>query len=164
MNTIYIFSYISSVYRLGLKEKSFWVLCKNILRWLEAKSSRLTRNNLSLSKNFALNWQNKLVWLECAFTLAFTAFLCRGGEIGRHASFRCWWGQPRGGSNPLLGTIYILAKNCNNFRYDHPHHWLGSSLVSCRLSTKISANSTTTSCILHETWRVGIIFIPPLPR
>lgn len=30
--------------------------------------------------------------------------ICRGGGIGRHASFRCLWGQPRGGSSPLLGT------------------------------------------------------------
>src|SRR5690606_17993568 len=29
---------------------------------------------------------------------------CPGGEIGRHASFRCWWPQGRGGSSPLLGT------------------------------------------------------------
>ena len=28
----------------------------------------------------------------------------RGGGIGRRAGFRCQWGQPRGGSSPLLGT------------------------------------------------------------
>ena len=31
---------------------------------------------------------------------------CPGGEIGRHASFRCWWPKGRGGSSPLLGTIF----------------------------------------------------------
>jgi hypothetical protein len=30
---------------------------------------------------------------------------CPGGEIGRHASFRCWSSQGGGGSSPLLGTI-----------------------------------------------------------
>src|SRR5690606_4374416 len=30
---------------------------------------------------------------------------CRGGGIGRRAGFRCQWGQLRGGSSPLLGTI-----------------------------------------------------------
>src|SRR6267143_4539607 len=28
----------------------------------------------------------------------------RSGGIGRHARFRVWWGQPRGGSSPLFGT------------------------------------------------------------
>ena len=34
-----------------------------------------------------------------------TLLLCPGGEIGRHASFRCWCSSGRGGSSPLLGTI-----------------------------------------------------------
>ena len=34
--------------------------------------------------------------------------ICPGGEIGRHASFRCWSSQGGGGSSPLLGTkIYF---------------------------------------------------------
>jgi hypothetical protein len=31
---------------------------------------------------------------------------CPGGGIGRRAGFRCQWGRLRGGSSPLLGTIY----------------------------------------------------------
>jgi hypothetical protein len=34
--------------------------------------------------------------------------LCRGGGIGRHPSFRYLWGKPRGGSSPLLGTIFLF--------------------------------------------------------
>ena len=30
-----------------------------------------------------------------------------GGGISRRAGFRCQWGQPRGGSSPLLSTIFI---------------------------------------------------------
>lgn len=29
----------------------------------------------------------------------------RGGETGRHASFRYLWGKPCGGSSPLLGKL-----------------------------------------------------------
>src|SRR5258708_4134775 len=29
---------------------------------------------------------------------------CPGGGTGRHARFRVWWWQHRGGSSPLLGT------------------------------------------------------------
>ena len=36
--------------------------------------------------------------------------LCRGGGIGRRASFRCWWGQPRAGSSPALGTISMQPR------------------------------------------------------
>src|SRR5690606_1103707 len=47
---------------------------------------------------------------------------CRGGGIGRRAGFRCQWGKLRGGSSPLLGTIFhpdgmvilsrLLKRNC----------------------------------------------------
>lgn len=36
---------------------------------------------------------------------------CRGGGIGRHAGFRCLWGNTRGGSSPLLGIIFIYLIN-----------------------------------------------------
>ncbi len=35
----------------------------------------------------------------------FNGTICGYGGIGRRASFRCWWGQPRGGSSPLIRTI-----------------------------------------------------------
>ena len=46
----------------------------------------------------------------------------RDGEIGRHASFRCWWGQPRGGSSPLLGTnLWRCFKSVLNAFRDHAY-------------------------------------------
>ena len=32
---------------------------------------------------------------------------CPDGGIGRRTSFRCWRSQGRGGSSPLLGTIFL---------------------------------------------------------
>ena len=31
--------------------------------------------------------------------------ICRGGEIGRHATLRWWWAKALAGSSPVLGTI-----------------------------------------------------------
>lgn len=39
----------------------------------------------------------------------------RDGEIGRHASFRYLWGNTRGGSSPLLGTICFELKHAISF-------------------------------------------------
>jgi hypothetical protein len=35
--------------------------------------------------------------------------LCPDGGIGRRAGFRCQWPLGRGGSSPLLGTIYNVT-------------------------------------------------------
>ena len=40
--------------------------------------------------------------------------LRRGGGIGRRAWFRSMWGQPRGGSSPLLGTTSKLDPSCRS--------------------------------------------------
>ena len=34
------------------------------------------------------------------------------GGIGRRAGFRCQWGQPRGGSNPLIRTLLLSHLFC----------------------------------------------------
>ena len=44
----------------------------------------------------------------CRFSASFDYDTCPGGGIGRRAGFRCQWGQPRGGSNPLLGTKQLI--------------------------------------------------------
>ena len=54
---------------------------------------------------------------------------CPGGEIGRHASFRCWSSQGGGGSSPLLGTI---SKDAN------PHNLL--ILIDFTLAILAQAN------------------------
>lgn len=54
-----------------------------------------------------------------------------GGGIGRRASFRCWWGQPRGGSSPLPGTINsfifrrldLVVRNLNVISLYFPAHF-----------------------------------------
>ena len=33
---------------------------------------------------------------------------CRGGETGRHARLKIWWGQPRVGSSPTLGIYFLM--------------------------------------------------------
>ena len=49
--------------------------------------------------------------------------LCPDGGIGRRTSFRCWRSQGRGGSSPLLGTIFCLTSNAGR---SHPRPWLSS--------------------------------------
>jgi hypothetical protein len=47
----------------------------------------------------------------------------RGGEIGRHASFRYLWGKPCGGSSPLLGRYYFEIYLCTSRREILPAKW-----------------------------------------
>ena len=46
--------------------------------------------------------------------------LRRGGGIGRRAWFRSMWGQPRGGSSPLLGTTSEPDASHRSSQATHP--------------------------------------------
>ena len=60
---------------------------------------------------------------------------CPGGEIGRHASFRCWWPKGRGGSSPLLGTTFeSLDSN------------IGAFLFAASISNGLVLSRSCTSC------------------
>ena len=47
---------------------------------------------------------------------------CPDGEIGRHASFRCWSSQGGGGSSPLLGTKFSKPSQALGFFVCAPHN------------------------------------------
>ena len=71
--------------------------------------------------------------------------ICPGGEIGRHASFRCWSSQGGGGSSPLLGTK-LVTNPCNipHHRYLSPAYIFKSGQISGQASMLIA-----TKFILH---------------
>ena len=86
---------------------------------------------------------------------------CRSGEIGRHAWFRTTWGQPRGGSSPLSGTIFSVP----------PRASLSQSFGSGTTTGKlVSAASSTSSTVRHlragancmRTERVETTVVPAL--
>ena len=58
---------------------------------------------------------------------------CRGGETGRRARLKIWWGQPRVGSSPTLGTN--PSKSMQKKLIDSEQHGLCSEksivLTSC---------------------------------
>ena len=58
-----------------------------------------------------------------------------GGGIGRRAGFRCQWGQPRGGSSPLLSTIYILEDGSETSMISPRTYWLWSFLLAFCVAT-----------------------------
>ena len=66
-------------------------------------SCRVMSRHVALDKCWT-SWTTRLLVSNRPRVVVKSRASSRGGEIGRHAGFRCQWGQPRGGSSPLLGT------------------------------------------------------------
>ncbi len=74
--------------------------------------------------------------------------LCRGipcpdGGIGRRTSFRCWRSQGRGGSSPLLGTIFLFSVNRKHST---------SPRISAIFSDKLVADGRSCSPEANKIW------------